>query len=104
MINAYWEALAFELPPTEEGAGWRRWIDTSLASPDDICEKAGSAVRRRPNLSRPASFDSVPVRSVQITSLCEVVRERQTVAHSQIKFPFARARRARTEAISLNWR
>ena len=38
MINAYWEALAFELPPSEEGAGWRRWIDTSLVSPDDICE------------------------------------------------------------------
>jgi glycogen operon protein len=29
MINAYREALAFELPPSEEGAGWRRWIDTS---------------------------------------------------------------------------
>jgi glycogen operon protein len=36
MINAYREALAFELPPSEEG--WRRWIDTSCASPDDICE------------------------------------------------------------------
>jgi len=40
MINAYWEALTFELPPTDEGALWRRWIDTSLASPDDICEEA----------------------------------------------------------------
>jgi glycogen operon protein len=40
MINAYWEALAFELPTLAEGAGWRRWIDTSLASPDDICEGA----------------------------------------------------------------
>ena len=38
MINAYLEALAFELPPSEEGAGWQRWIDTSSASPDDICE------------------------------------------------------------------
>jgi isoamylase len=38
MINAYLEALAFELPPTEEGAGWRRWIDTSLPSPNDISE------------------------------------------------------------------
>jgi len=38
MINAYREALAFELPPSVEGAGWRRWIDTSFASPDDICE------------------------------------------------------------------
>jgi glycogen operon protein len=32
IMNAYWEPLAFELP----GGGWRRWIDTSLASPDDI--------------------------------------------------------------------
>ena len=40
MINAYWEALAFELPPTTEDGVWRRWIDTSLASPDDICEEA----------------------------------------------------------------
>jgi hypothetical protein len=32
MINAYWEALAFELPPSEEGGGWRGWIDTPFAS------------------------------------------------------------------------
>jgi glycogen operon protein len=38
VINAYWEALAFELPPLPEGARWRRWIDTSLASPEDISE------------------------------------------------------------------
>jgi isoamylase len=38
MFNAYWEALDFELPPapTTAFAGWRRWIDTSLESPDDI--------------------------------------------------------------------
>jgi isoamylase len=40
MVNAYWEALAFELLSTEEGGGWRRWIDTALASPEDICEGA----------------------------------------------------------------
>jgi glycogen operon protein len=40
MVNAYWEALAFELPATGEGGVWRRWIDTSLASPEDICEGA----------------------------------------------------------------
>src|SRR4029453_856306 len=38
MINAYWEALAFELPPTAEGAGWGRWIDSSLGVLHDICE------------------------------------------------------------------
>jgi glycogen operon protein len=37
ILNAYWEPLEFELP--EPGAGcasWRRWIDTSLDSPQDI--------------------------------------------------------------------
>ncbi len=40
IINSYWEALGFELPPTGENPafGWRRWIDTSLDSPDDLCE------------------------------------------------------------------
>ncbi len=37
MINAYWEPLRFELPPTgSDGAPWRRAIDTALASPDDM--------------------------------------------------------------------
>jgi glycogen operon protein len=38
MFNAYWEPLTFELPPVP-GDGrerWRRCIDTSLPSPDDI--------------------------------------------------------------------
>jgi isoamylase len=59
MLNAYWDALDFELPPLEgsatdvspaldeadkgevadgrNGSQWRRWVDTSLDSPDDIC-------------------------------------------------------------------
>jgi len=39
MINAYWEALTFELPLcTQQGVkGWRRWLDTNLPSPEDIC-------------------------------------------------------------------
>jgi len=38
MLNAYWEPLAFELPaaPGGPGRGYRRCIDTSLPSPDDI--------------------------------------------------------------------
>jgi glycogen operon protein len=36
MTNAYWEALDFELPVDAERESWRRWIDTSLDSPDDI--------------------------------------------------------------------
>ncbi len=40
ILNAYWEALDFELPQTGTGPGdtWRRWIDTTLDSPGDIVE------------------------------------------------------------------
>ncbi len=40
ILNAYWEPLDFELPPVEKGkkGPWRRWIDTSLDSPQDIVE------------------------------------------------------------------
>ena len=40
MLNAYWEPLVFELPPVPAGyqGQWRRWIDTSHESPEDICE------------------------------------------------------------------
>ncbi|HSE35778.1 MAG TPA: glycogen debranching protein GlgX [Blastocatellia bacterium] len=40
ILNAYWEPLNFELPPVANGERepWRRWIDTSLASPHDIVE------------------------------------------------------------------
>jgi isoamylase len=39
ILNAYWEPLEFELPPAAPGGGpWRRWIDTSLLSPQDIVE------------------------------------------------------------------
>jgi glycogen operon protein len=38
ILNAYWEALDFELPPTDNAGGtpWRRWIDTAQESPNDI--------------------------------------------------------------------
>jgi len=39
ILNAYWESLDFELPTLPgDGETWRRWIDTALDSPDDICE------------------------------------------------------------------
>jgi len=39
ILNAYWEALDFELPPPAvSGKSWRRWIDTALESPEDIVE------------------------------------------------------------------
>jgi isoamylase len=36
IMNAYWAPLDFELPKLENGNNWRRWIDTSLDSPNDI--------------------------------------------------------------------
>jgi glycogen operon protein len=38
ILNAYWEALDFELPQLKSGDTWRRWIDTALESPQDIVE------------------------------------------------------------------
>jgi glycogen operon protein len=38
ILNAYWEPLTFDLPDLPTGKSWRRWIDTSLDSPDDIVE------------------------------------------------------------------
>jgi glycogen operon protein len=38
IINAFWEALEFELPAlAETGETWRRCIDTHRDAPDDIC-------------------------------------------------------------------
>ena len=50
-LNAYWEALEFELPPigfpsvprssvNTGGEVWRRFVDTSLPSPEDCCAAA----------------------------------------------------------------
>ena len=37
IVNAYWEALEFEVPPAGDGhVAWRRIIDTFLDSPDDV--------------------------------------------------------------------
>jgi glycogen operon protein len=36
MINAYWKPLIFEITPPAGLTAWRRCIDTSLASPQDI--------------------------------------------------------------------
>jgi isoamylase len=41
ILNAYWEALEFELPALGEAQeSWRRCVDTSLNPPDDICRWA----------------------------------------------------------------
>jgi isoamylase len=40
ILNAYWEALEFELPRKgdDDRGSWHRWIDTTLDSPQDIAE------------------------------------------------------------------
>jgi isoamylase len=40
IFNSFWESLDFELPAvnSEVSDPWRRWIDTSLESPNDIVE------------------------------------------------------------------
>jgi glycogen operon protein len=40
MVNAYWEEKTFALPEEIDGKKykWRRWLDTSLPSPDDITD------------------------------------------------------------------
>lgn len=45
-MNAYWETLDFELPVLKSGReNWRRWIDTALEPPDEICEwKSAAAI------------------------------------------------------------
>jgi len=40
IIDAYWEALEFEVPPLEAQESWRRCVDTYLDPPDDICSWA----------------------------------------------------------------
>jgi isoamylase len=37
MMNMHWEALTFELPKAK-GRKWKRFVDTSLPSPNDACE------------------------------------------------------------------
>ncbi len=39
IFNAYWEPLQFQLPTVGNGENaWRRWVDTSLESPQEIVE------------------------------------------------------------------
>jgi len=38
ILNAYWQALNFELPKLPNSRRWRRWIDTALDPPEEIVE------------------------------------------------------------------
>lgn len=39
-VNAYWEDLTFELPQLLGGIRWKRLVDTSLESPNDIADSS----------------------------------------------------------------
>ena len=58
IINAYWEALQFEIPPLDRPQEtWRRAVDTYLDPPDDICSWAGArAVEGSTCLVQPRSI------------------------------------------------
>jgi glycogen operon protein len=57
ILNAYWEGLDFELPiVAERSKNWRRWIDTGLDPPHEICEwTAAVAVSGRTYRAGPRS-------------------------------------------------
>jgi glycogen operon protein len=60
MANAYWEPLSFELPALSGRRKWRRKIDTSLKSPEDIVEPD-----QEPALANPNAYPAGP-RSVVV--------------------------------------
>lgn len=37
MLNAYWDALVFDLPSLNPGQHWHRVVDTALSPPGDFC-------------------------------------------------------------------
>jgi isoamylase len=44
MLNAHHGALEFELPKIEDTLHWKRWIDTALQSPADICYPGDASI------------------------------------------------------------
>jgi glycogen operon protein len=65
MVNAYHEALEFELPQVKDASHWKRWIDTSLASPDDIVIRVTHQLLHSEEIFGSAAFDSC--------AYCEVI-------------------------------
>ncbi len=59
ILNAYWEALNFELPKLESGFSWKRWIDTAM----DL-----RTISFRGKMLRPSPLKNITSRLVQ--SLC----------------------------------
>jgi glycogen operon protein len=64
-INAYFDPLEFEIPErTGTQAPWKRWIDTFLAAPDDICSwNEAPFVQARSYLLQPRSVVALLAKS-----------------------------------------
>jgi isoamylase len=76
MLNAYWEPLRFELPlvPENESRSWRRWLDTSLAAPDDICAFSNAL---------PVGGSSYLVNSRSIVALARIAEAYPVIARTE---------------------
>jgi isoamylase len=75
MLNAYWEPLDFELPPVPSQCQgpWRRWVDTCLESPEDICEwRCGLPVTTEHYTVEPRSLVVLVVQEMRRNALIEV--------------------------------
>ena len=67
ILNAYWEALEFDLPPVPSGAstGWRRVIDTSLEAPEDFCgAERAPVIQKMKYLAGPRSVVGLAVERI----------------------------------------
>jgi len=71
IFNAYQETLEFQIPPVspETSSGWRRLLDTCLASPEDICYWKDAPI---------FSGTSYTVLPYSIVVLCTRLSSRQT--------------------------
>ena len=84
MVNAYWEALSFEVPPGSNAYGpWRRCVDTFLDSPDDICNwHKAPAVEDSTYLVQPRSV----VLLMSISRKAKTVSPRYQISSSKTLF------------------
>jgi glycogen operon protein len=79
MFNAYWEPLAFELPPLRPRSHecWRRCIDTALPSPDDIQPWATApAVGEKRYVAQPRSVVLLALEVERSARIAQAERDR----------------------------
>jgi glycogen operon protein len=62
-INAYWDALPFEVPAAPKGVDWRVAVNTSMPPPDDIFDSEGGPQIDSPDVT-------VGGRSIMVLATC----------------------------------